>query len=1826
MTTYFLQAPLNLISQEKSTNRVAHPSSQLSAALKLISQKDSAIALLSAQLDAERQHRQRLELVISEINTDEALKTKRRHLDRDDDDVIENNDVLMKNVTTNNCQFTAKIHIEPKALLKALTEDQTKDSKLLFQKVVVDEADSGKIVYWSYMVSSTKSCDLLLRLGKVEDDNANEIRFKVTSVNETELENLDPRLLPKSHPTTTKRFWLLLNDGMIILKPLPFSQTSFTFSAQDVKLLEVNQDEAKVLGKQAVKIGFGQKADKLFSNLAELMYERFKSEGIIDAKYTQNFIESIPNAPDLIVGEQTVIADSMKLIKDISTSAKRIAGTVNDPVEKFIQRSENGGAVWGLTVARMDVAAVRLFAQLWLVDTYAKKSKNKKNNVAIHEVWNNLDGTRGLQYTRSVSLPGGFQDRVFEAWITWERSIGFDGLATFIVAFTPLEKYSGTHHKAAGSEKMQMATTRGVYVVKELTENTCEWTRAQQVDLKISLPANVLNFVATQEMAWANKIQDTFRRNGKEVDVERIAAVAERMKARRGKPPMEDQLEIFSVCEELLKDDLEWKHVDASAYPDVEMDMRYFEPKKGERSIVTGKGVGIADCSVEVACSWLMDFCSNEGVRVSKEEGNPARLELRDKARENEATFATVKKMPIFLNNREFVARQVWKSEHGKVLVVFASTDDIVDYGVKLKKTRGSNMGLWQAEDLPPRGVVPQCRITYIQRIDAGGNVPTWVVNRKVATALSSVQWAIDDFKQGEKVDAADRAELADYIRESGRREVYSEEEEGLIKRIRLKFEGSLKERKVGKGWKQLKSPDVFVKMEATVDPDGSTAGIGRAVTVVDATIEDCVAWDISRVTRERMKDHYAFGGLGRTIAKLNNHSELYHNTIDFGVRSFVPREWLTMCIWKVLDENTIIVCVEDTEDDNFPIGAGKNYVRATSAAFWRYERLPMFDGVPQTRVTWCQQLNLNGFIPKFVTNSRVVQTLEYLSTMRKKFDRSLEIDAGRGGRIVKKIKLEEVAGGSEASAQFEALFEERQGWERPSRTFGLADSMMQADLGIGSAWDGEGFKKMVKRCQQLENNVDSLYSFTSEMTLQRCADDKVIILFCPSGKDDGAGTRRNSMLGTLFRSQGGVAKETVAIRLRAFGVGSTKLDYACTMIGHGGGLGFVERRLEEIADISVYFQRLVPLMEYTAEDGVALGYDLLWKIGSSKERVERFLIVLKESHALRELEGALPWIKAMMVTALEGSLNLSMAVRTKMVCVSEKEAAQIGKNLIPCLKARKLVQAGIDQWRVQNRAVKDLMEEQVWSEPMSVVLGKGIVKTAAWGLMWRVSLGAVLSVSDLATDLVVLNQFWEGGEIMASFFNAQLASLTASILIQLVFVIFQHRKKGVVRILKEWFIVLVGMKAPWDAYKVAMGAEQEKDTELDPMMEMTYSKGIEIFAESIPGIIIQTSAIISAMNNGENVSTTACGSLVISLLTTGLVSATLSYDWDTDPKNRASFPEFYGFVPDSPQIRAVIFLTLISISAFQVLLKSVLVVCLGSFSVRYAWIYLGGDLGFYLLFKIARGDFMYWAPAGGILGMLISVIARVIVKIVTDYAGVVQFRHPYELGGLYYTLNLFMPLVGLALVLTFMGEGTFNEATTRFIRDLAFVLGGCLLFSVGLLLSLIDEKYRATFLSTETGVGLTRRIFVEGKDFMKVWTFSTHKIHWWPIRDKMQEWVSEGWERWEEEKPEFFTDAFRECVEGMGMVPKKFVVVIDSEGEGGEEVERVAVVKAEVKAESEMMNSPTGLRTMIGRSLSSRVVNLMVEAKVAPEGVAAEFDEGAFIRKMKSGKFELNM
>ena len=67
------------------------------------------------------------------------------------------------------------------------------------------------------------------------------------------------------------------------------------------------------------------------------------------------------------------------------------------------------------------------------------------------------------------------------------------------------------------------------------------------------------------------------------------------------------------------------------------------------------------------------------------------------------------------------------------------------------------------------------------------------------------------------------------------------------------------------------------------------------------------------------------------------------------------------------------------------------------------------------------------------------------------------------------------------------------------------------------------------------------------------------------------------------------------------------------------------------------------------------------------------------------------------------------------------------------------------------------------------------------------------------------------------------------------------------------------------------------------------------MFAEAIPGVIIQQLAILT----DGRASVAAITSLTISALTTGFVSASISFDWDTDVMWRKLAPDFYGYIPN---------------------------------------------------------------------------------------------------------------------------------------------------------------------------------------------------------------------------------------------------------------------------------------------------------------------------------------
>ena len=195
------------------------------------------------------------------------------------------------------------------------------------------------------------------------------------------------------------------------------------------------------------------------------------------------------------------------------------------------------------------------------------------------------------------------------------------------------------------------------------------------------------------------------------------------------------------------------------------MSMKYLPLKKGERSVGTGQAVGIIDCSGEEVAAYLFDYCSRQRMRKSHEKKDPARLVVEDNAALNEATVATVKSMPLLLKDREYVVKMIWKAGEAGVTIAIESVDLDVDYGVSLNTVRAQTRALYRIENLPGRGQVKQCRCTLYQFVDAGGMMPTSVMNQKLPLndALSVVQQAIDAFRQDDKIDEVDRAELATF-------------------------------------------------------------------------------------------------------------------------------------------------------------------------------------------------------------------------------------------------------------------------------------------------------------------------------------------------------------------------------------------------------------------------------------------------------------------------------------------------------------------------------------------------------------------------------------------------------------------------------------------------------------------------------------------------------------------------------------------------------------------------------------------------------------------------------------------------------------------------------------------------------------------------------------------------------------------------------------------------------------------------------------------------------------------------------------------------------
>jgi len=236
------------------------------------------------------------------------------------------------------------------------------------------------------------------------------------------------------------------------------------------------------------------------------------------------------------------------------------------------------------------------------------------------------------------------------------------------------------------------------------------------------------------------------------------------------------------------------------------------------------------------------------------------------------------------------------------------------------------------------------------------------------------------------------------------------------------------------------------------------------------------------------------------------------------------------------------------------------------------------------------------------------------------------------------------------------------------------------------------------------------------------------------------------------------------------------------------------------------------------------------------------------------------------------------------------------------------------------------------------------------------------------------------------------------------------------------------------------------------------------------------------------------------------------------------------GYIPDDALPRTLSFGCLILNGALLLLLRCFGAAMLIVANKNYFVAYMAGDMTLYLLQKAARNDLWYWVPVDGAMGVAMSLLMRVSIKVITDYTGVVQFRASGELGGAYWTFSMFMAIVATFVSVHIHFKSDVDEAISEEAAwAFTSVLGGAWVAVFLVFLLLTKKKYRATFFSLQTGNDYFQNYFLEAGNSdgtrAKIIQFNRHL--WQSIRPQVREWLKENWPRWVEEKPEWFKLVF---------------------------------------------------------------------------------------------------
>jgi len=297
-----------------------------------------------------------------------------------------------------------------------------------------------------------------------------------------------------------------------------------------------------------------------------------------------------------------------------------------------------------------------------------------------------------------------------------------------------------------------------------------------------------------------------------------------------------------------------------------------------------------------------------------------------------------------------------------------------------------------------------------------------------------------------------------------------------------------------------------------------------------------------------------------------------------------------------------------------------------------------------------------------------------------------------------------------------------------------------------------------------------------------------------------------------------------------------------------------------------------------------------------------------------------------------------------------------------------------------------------------------------------------------------------------------------------------------------------------------------------------------------------------------------------------------IAFDMDVDVPHRKAQPKFYGYIPSDHGLRGRCFVLMTLISSLHNLSRSLVCALLALSGAEMALLFIGCEIGLYLIYKILRQDFHFWIPG---TPLICSFFERFVAKVIVDFTGCLHLRHPYELGGLGFAISMIWAQAFPFVVLQYY-DGEMKYIMTVFLG---------MSFTAWLMLNIIffctiDLSYLNTFIGTKTASQYTCELYLTGQDdFQKFDAIFTNRIQYTKsIHEEVKLWVEEKINQWKREKPDWFN---------IELIPDEFLPKSVFEEEGGAKRRRSSV----------SLRSIVGLReASVGRVHPQAVEEIKVE------------------------------